>query len=188
MSREIRKPKPHVIYHLIKLGVFICLGVAIFIFRETLIEYLRYFIGGLMLMYASEEVLFDMLFERKHIFHSGKIYLAFAETILGVAIIIIPISYEATCIIWATWSILRECQEIKEIIVYLKNPLPRILSGVESIAVIVLSVMLIMEPGEHHAMIHLYLLLVELLFNPLVPLLDELLNKREENNKEEKMS
>ena len=186
MSRE--KQKPHVIYHLVKLGVFTALAVLVFLFREWMVEHLRYFIGSLMLLYASEEVLFDMLFERHHIFHAGKIYLALAETILGVTLFVAPLSIEVTCIIWATWSILRECQEIKEIIIYLKHILPRILSGVESIAAIVLSVMLIVEPGEHHAMIHIYLLLFELVLNPLVPLLDELFEKRKEKKEEEKMS
>ena len=186
MNREL--PKPHVIYHLIKLGVFTVLAVLIFLLREWMVEHLRYFIGSLMLLYASEEVLFDMLFERKHIFHASKIYLAFAETILGVTLYVVPVSIEVTCIIWATWSILRECQEIKEIIIYLKHILPRILSGIESIAAIVISVMLIIEPGEHHAMIHIYLLLFELVLNPLVPLLDELFEKMKEAKTEEKMS
>ena len=186
MSRE--KPKPHVIYHLVKLAIFIAIAIIIFFFRVWMVEHLRHFIGSLMLLYASEEVLFDMLFERKNVWHAGKIYLALAETILGVSIYFIPVSIETTCVIWATWSILRECQEIKEIIVYLKHILPRILSGVESLAAIVLSVMLIIEPGEHHAMIHIYLLLVELVLNPLVPLLDELLSKKKEEKVEEKMS
>ena len=37
--------------------------------------------------------------------------------------------------------------------------------------------MLIIEPTEHHAMIHLYLLLVELIVAPLTPLVDETIVK-----------
>ena len=40
--------------------------------------------------------------------------------------------------------------------------------------------MLILEPGEHHAMIHLYLLLAELVLTPLVPLLDEIFEERKQ--------
>ena len=83
-----------------------------------------------------------------------------------------------TCVIWAAWSILREAFEIKELFLKIKSVVLTIISGIESIAVIVLSVMLILEPGEHHAMIHLYLLLVELVLTPLVPLLDEVIEER----------
>ena len=81
-------------------------------------------------------------------------------------------------------SICRESFEIFEIINELKHLLPRILSGVESIAVIVFSIMLILEPGEHHAMIHVYLLLVELVFSPLIPLMDELWPHKKETSEE----
>ena len=37
--------------------------------------------------------------------------------------------------------------------------------------------MLIIEPTEHHAMIHLYLLFVELIVAPLTPLVDETIIK-----------
>ena len=59
----------------------------------------------------------------------------------------------------------------------LKNIVPKILSGVESIVIIVFSILLLIEPGHHHAMIHLYLLMAELVIAPLTPLLDELLTK-----------
>ena len=44
--------------------------------------------------------------------------------------------------------------------------------------------MLIAEPGEHHAMIHLYLLLFEFILTPLVPLLDEIIEQKKLKNKE----
>ena len=50
-------------------------------------------------------------------------------------------------------------------------------AGVESLVIIVFSVMLIFEPTEHHAMIHLYLLLAELIVAPLTPLVDESITK-----------
>lgn len=176
----MEKETPHIKYHLIKLIVYTVLAILVFIFRSFHIANLRYFIGTLMLIYAIEEVLFDMLFFRKSILHKHKIYLAMAETTFAIVLIVAPITIEITCIIWATWSILREFQEIKEVIVDLRNITTRILSGLESIVAIVFSVMLILEPGEHHALIHIYLLLVELVLNPIVPLLDELISKQKE--------
>ena len=167
-------------YNLIKLVVYAILAVLIFVFRDNLVAHngLKYFIGGLMLLYAVEEILFIALFHHHHFLHEDKTYLGFIELVLGIVLLTVNFSYESVCIIWATWSILRESYEIKEIACELKNIVPKIISGVESIVVIVFSILLLIEPGHHHALIHLYLLLAELVITPLTPLLDELLEKK----------
>jgi len=167
----------HIRYNYIKLAIYFILAVLIIVFREPLIEHLKYFIGGLMIMYAFEEVLFELIFARKHFFHQNKVYLGFIELLLGLILVIVDISYEGICIIWATWSLLRETHEVEEILAELNNLPAKILSGVESLVIIVFSVMLIIEPTEHHAMIHLYLLLVELIVAPLTPLIDETITR-----------
>ena len=70
---------------------------------------------------------------------------------------------------------MRESYELKEVVSDINSIAPKILTGAESIAVIVLSVMLILEPTEHHALIHMYMLVIELILNPLTVILDELL-------------
>lgn len=165
-------------YNLIKLAVYVVLAVLVFVFREKLVEHLKIFIGGLMILYAVEEVLFIVLHHVHHILHEDKVYLGFIELLLGIVLLCVDISFEGVCIIWATWSILRESYEIKEIACELKNIVPKVLSGVESIVIIVFSILLLIEPGHHHALIHLYLLMAELVIAPLTPLLDELLTKR----------
>lgn len=170
--------KSHIKYFSIKLGVFAILAILVFIFREPLVEHLKYFIGGLMVLYGLEEILFEILYSRHHILHQGKLYLGGIELLLGAVVLSVPMTYESVCIIWATWSILREAYEIKEVFSEIKCLAPKIISAIESIVIIVFSVLLIMEPGEHHAMIHLYLLLAELIISPLTPLLDEIIDKR----------
>ena len=59
-----------------------------------------------------------------------------------------------------------------------------IVSGLESVAVIVLSVMLMIEPGEHHAMIHSYLLVAELILSGLIPVLNHRLKPEKEGREE----
>ena len=170
--------KSHIKYFSIKLGVFAILAILVFIFREPIVEHLKYFIGGLMVLYGLEEILFEILYSRHHILHQGKLYLGGIELLLGAVVLSVPMTYESVCIIWATWSILREAYEIKEVFSEIKCLAPKIISAIESIVIIVFSVLLIMEPGEHHAMIHLYLLLAELIISPLTPLLDEIIDKR----------
>ena len=180
----MHEEKSHIKYLFVKLGVFAALAVCIFIFREALIEHIKFFIGGLMLIYGVEEILFEVLFHGKNFWKCEKTYLGFVELILGTTLFFYPLGEEAeavmamTCVIWAAWSIIREAFEIRELVVEIKSVALTIISGIESIAVIVLSVMLILEPGEHHAMIHLYLLLAEFILTPLVPLLDEIIEER----------
>ena len=175
---EKEKEQSHVKYYFIKLIVYVSIAVCVFIFRELLVENLKYFIGGLMTLYGIEEILFEIVFKDKHFWHKDKIYLGFIEIVFGIVLLCSPLNVEVTCVIWATWSIVRESFEIKELVTEIKSWTLTILSGIESIAVIVFSVMLILEPGEHHAMIHMYLLLFELVLTPLIPLLDEILLER----------
>ena len=172
--------KSSIKYNIVKLVVYVILMALIFIFRGVVVEHLKYFIGGLMILYAIEEVLFIILHHIHHFWKESKVYLGFIELLFGIVLLCVNVSYENVCIIWATWSILRESHEIQEIFNELHHIAPKIISGVESIVIIVFSVLLLIEPGEHHAMIHLYLLLVELLIAPLTPLLDELLTKKKE--------
>ena len=81
---------------------------------------------------------------------------------------------------------MRESYELKELVSDYKTLLPKMLSGVESITVIVFSVLLILEPGEHHAIIHMCLLTAELILNPLVVVIDEWLIYLKEKKAAEK--
>lgn len=171
--------KSRVFYFIGKVVIYTILAILVFIFRTFCVENLKFIIAFLMLLYAVEEVVFEIIFGHRHILHSDKFYLAIIEIILGVVLLVSNVTYDSVCIIWATWSILREAYEIKEIIVEMKVVIPKVLSGVESLTTIVFSVLLILEPDEHHAKIHIYLLLAELVLAGLVPLLDELLVKKE---------
>ncbi len=186
------KEKSHIKYLIVKLAIFVVLAVLVFIFREQLVEHLKYFIGGLILLYGVEEILFEVIFHGKNFWKCEKTYLGLVELILGITLFFFPLEATAeevvkmTCVIWAAWSIIREAFEIRELIVEIKSVVLTIISGIESVAAIVLSVMLLLEPGEHHAMIHLYLLLAELVLTPLVPLLDEVIEERKNKRSEQK--
>ena len=188
----MHEEKSHIKYLIVKLAIFVVLAVLVFIFREQLVEHLKYFIGGLILLYGIEEILFEVIFHGKNFWKCEKTYLGLVELILGITLFFFPLEATAeevakmTCVIWAAWSIIREAFEIRELIVEIKSVVLTIISGIESVAAIVLSVMLLLEPGEHHAMIHLYLLLAELVLTPLVPLLDEVIEERKNKRAEQK--
>ena len=182
----MHEEKSHIKYLFVKLAIFVALAICVFIFKEQLVEHLKYFIGGLMLLYGVEDILFEVIFRGRFFWKGEKTYLGLVELILGTTLFFFPLEaspeevIKMTCVIWAAWSIIREAFEIKELFLEIKSVVLTIISGIESIAVIVLSVMLILEPGGHHAMIHLYLLLIELVLTPLVPLLDEIIEERKQ--------
>lgn len=179
--------KNYITYYAIKTAIFAVLAVLVLVFKDAFVEHLKTFIGALMVLYGVEGVLVDLLFHREHFFDEGKTYLGFIELLFGIVLLCASLKFEYVCIIWATWTIVRESYEIREVIVEIKSIVPKLLSGTESLAVIILSVMLLLNPNEIHALIHVYLLAVELILSPLCVLLDELIlgykEKKIEQNK-----
>ena len=159
-------------YLVVKLIVYVALAVCIVIFHHQMLPGLKYFIGGLMAFYGVEDILFLTLMHRKQFFRQDKTYFGIVELILGIGMLFAPLEINTICMIWATWAIMREAVEIKELILELKSWTPRIISLIESIAAIILSMVLIFAPTGEHAIIHLRILTVELVLAPLVPLLD----------------
>ena len=178
--------KPHLRYRFVKLIVCVVLVVLVLVFKEQLVHHLKYFIGALMVAYGLDEIAFEIYCHKLGFIHKSKTYLGLIELVLGGTLLALNLNYEAVCIIWATWSIVRESYEIKELVTEIKSITLTIISGIESVAVIVLSIMLIAEPGEHHAMIHIYLLLFEFILTPLVPLVDEFIEQKKLQLKGEK--
>ena len=168
----------HIRYLLIKFVVFTILGILVLIYRDNHVEHLRPFIGALMLLYGVDAIVYEIILHRKGFIRASRTYLGLVELIFGVVLLASPLLFQYVCIIWATWSIIRESYEIKEIVVDLKMWIPRILSLTESITVIVFSVLLILNPEQHHSTIHMCLLTAELILNPLVLLIDEFLMDR----------
>ena len=165
--------RSHKKYLLIKTAVYLILSVITFIFRYELVERLNYFIGALMIIYGAEEFLFEMMFYGKDFWKREKLFLGFVELIFGIFLVCAPIDIESTCVVWASWAIIRESYEIRELFVTVKRKVLSVVSGIESVLVIVLSFILILEAGARHAIIHTYLLLAELVLTPLIPLFDE---------------
>ena len=170
-------------YHIVKLLICIVLAAIIFAFRETFVEHLKYFIGILMITYGVEEIVYEILNYKWDFIHNGKAYLGLVELILGSVLLFGAFPFETVCIIWATWSILREAYEIKEIATEVRSITMMVLSGIESLVTMSLSVSLALEPSTRTAMIHVFLLLVELILTPLVPLVDEMIESKKKKRR-----
>ena len=167
-------------FRIVKLVSYATLAILLFIFREFFVQNLRWFIGSLMLLYGSVAVLEIILEGIRPVYDGHGFLFNTIEALLGVVILTLITEYATVCIIWAVWSIFRESIELREIIAHKLHTLLAIISGIESVAVIVLSVLLLMYPGEHHALVHSYLLCIELLLSASIPILNVFMFKEKE--------
>ena len=156
---------------ILELAVVVVLSVFVLIFQDTLVENIKDFVGAVMVYEGVEEIVLEIIHAKKNFWKSSKAYQGLIDITFGIILLALfidqSIEYIVVCVVWASWSIIRESHEIKRIVNDVRCITPRIISGIESIAVIIFSVLLILEPGEHHARIHLYILIVELVFSPL---------------------
>ena len=171
-------------FRLSRLICFVVCAVLLLVFNELFLHNLRWFIGGLIVLYGSLGILALLLAKVKPIYE-GQGFLFFAvEILLGLITLCFIKEYATVCVIWAVWSIIRESVELEEIVARELHPALAVVSGLESIAVIVLSVLLMIEPGEHHAMIHSYLLVVNLILTSLIPIINHRLMPEKKGREE----
>ena len=171
-------------FRLSRLIGFVIAAILLLIFNEFFLHNLRWFIGGLIVLYGSLGILALALEKVKPIVEGHGFLFYAVEILLGLTTLCFIEEFATVCVIWAVWSILRESVELQEIVEGELHPILAVVSGLESVAVIVLSVMLMIEPGEHHAMIHSYLLVVELILSGLIPVLNHRLKPEKEEGEE----
>ena len=173
------------VYGVIRTVIYWALTALVIAFVSTLaeIEILRYFIGGLMIFYGVEEIILTVFKNKKH-YSVHSLYWNLIEIVIGITLIVFietgetSVTYAVVCVAWAIWSILRESRELVEATEELKEnklitcKIVAIVNLLESLTVIALSLTMIIEPGEHHAKIHLYLLAVELFTKVLFPIIN----------------
>lgn len=174
------------IYHYIKLAIFIVFSVLLFVFREELVNNLHYFVGSLVLAFGLESTIVLSITAKQNCFKSIRFAFSLFEMILGLTILCAVRNFAYVCIMWSVWSILRQSIDIHEVF---KGEVKGILAAVllvQSIVSIVFSIMLILDPSRHHAIIHIYLLIAELLVISLPPVVEEIIlttkSRKEINN------
>lgn len=185
------------IYGAIRTAMYWVLTALVLVFISPLaeeIEALRYFIGGLMIFYGVEEIILTVVKNKKH-YSIHSLYWNIIEIVIGLTLIVfvetgdIEVTYAVVCVGWAIWSILRETRELIEATEELKKTkliickIVAIVNLIESLTVIALSLTMIIEPGEHHAKIHLYLLAVELFTKVLFPIINHIAERLEESKR-----
>lgn len=156
---------------LAKTIIFAILGILILVFNELAVGHLNFSVGGAILLYAiyaiGNSIFNKDLLVNDHGLIEGLILLIFAVLIM----FLLDNEVVPICIVWGTWSILREAKEITEDLHRIAHKGPGFISIIESLVVIALSITMIMNPTKHHAHVHIILLGIELILEVTFPYL-----------------
>lgn len=155
-------------------GITYTIGVIfLFLFKEELLTHIHFLIGGLICVYGLETVILHFVL-KKEFDHNGSFYWGCAELIIGVTLLLKIRTPETVYVTWAIWSILREADDIHEQVILWHKGIHTPIDTLESIAAIVLSVMLIITPTREHADKHIYLLMFELIVTATSPFISQI--------------
>lgn len=167
-------------YYYFRLVIFTALAVLIGVFAHELLPNLHYLVGAAMILYGFEGLLFSINKSLKKFFLDYQFFLGCIELLLGIVMMSLMRNMHFICVMWGTWTIVRESFELYETSHKFFHKFPAVLSLALSIIEIVFSILLIVaaEEPHHHALTHIYLLIPELVINALSPLLFEIQLKR----------
>ena len=161
--------------------LLITAGILLFVFSHKLVYdqegiLLNGIVGVVIAFYGIEGILYPILTKQvkkeRIMLMSGIINLFVA----GIMIFLLenhPDELHVTCILWSLWSIMRESEEIFEKCFdhWKKHPITSLINLVESIVVIVFSILLIIARDQEelleHTFAHVVLLGVELIIEVL---------------------
>lgn len=167
-------------YYIFRLVVFTAIAIVIGIFAHELLPNLHYLVGAAMILYGFEGLLFSVSKTQKKFYQDYQFFLGCMELLLGIVMMSLMRNMHFICVMWGTWTIVRESFELYETSHKFLHKFPAVLSLALSIIEIVFSILLIVaaEEPHHHALTHIYLLIPELIINALSPLLFEIHLKR----------
>ncbi len=165
----------------IKLFVFPIIAIFLCIFSEIFVENLNYTIFALMVIYGLESIAKHFILKQSFN-HLTNIFWGIMEVVLGILVLITgKEKITNICIIWAVWSLLRESNEVKHVISeineFKKINILNVIDLLESTIAIIFSILLVLNPTEHHALTHIYLLAIELTLNASLPFFEKWSNK-----------
>lgn len=165
-------------FKICKAVLYFGLAIAIFILHHTVMPYVGYLVGGVILIWSIDEII-----ERWHSKHFTSMSIPLVQIVIAVLLCITANDIVTVCVMWGVWSVIRESREMTKALDRLVHRRSGLLNVIESVIVIVMSAMMILEPGEHHAHIHVIVLGIELILEILFPLMNELYDRHLEKKK-----
>ncbi|MBQ6727493.1 MAG: hypothetical protein IJQ87_00960 [Clostridia bacterium] len=165
--------------------LYLVSAVLIFIFNKSITPYAGILVGTVVCVYAFEELIISAA--RKKLFSDTfHLFDGIAQILIGAILFLVSSDIVKVCLVWGVWSILRKSKELAAAVKSIITKRFGFLSFVESIVVIVLSFVMILEPTEHHANLHAILLGVELITVVLFYFMENFIDGKRSANSENK--
>lgn len=158
--------------------LYILSAVVILVFHEEVMPYVGILVGGVVAAWSLDELI--VLLREKNF---AALSIPVVQIVISMLLFLAHGDIVKICIIWGVWSVIRESREMTGALVRVLQRRSGVLNITESVVVIVLSAMMILEPSEHHAHVHVILLAVELILEIVFPLSNRLLDRRAEHKK-----
>ena len=192
------------IYKIVKLVLFVAMGVLVLVFNKQIMNnegaIINGLVGSIMAIYGLEGVILPIV-TRKVKQERVEMLNGTINVLLAIVMIFLlekhPEELRVVCVLWSVWSIMREGVEIfdKGYIGIKNHPITSMINFAESFVVILFSIELICAKDfhelEHHAHTHVILLGIELIIEVIWVYLGDFESKiikkiRRKHNKEEK--
>lgn len=157
---------------IVKAVLYICAAIAIFILHARVMPYVGYVVGGVILIWSLDEIV-----ERWHEKRFAMLSIPLVQIVIAVLLCLASKDIVKVCVIWGVWSVIRESREMTHALDRLAYKKSGLINTIESVVVIVMSALMILEPGEHHAHVHIVLLGIELILEILFPLSNEFFDR-----------
>jgi hypothetical protein len=176
------------IWHVIKFFLYNLIGIGIIVFtalsstRQYMISYVQYILGGIMLMYSIEDMVVSII--KGPLNKETRLFTGLILLIISILLIFFldkVDDYQTILVIWAIWSIIREGEDITEASRAIAHEKLQILNIIEAVVIIIMSFVMVIDPNEHHAYIHLYLLGIEVILEVFFPALYDHFAKKKQN-------
>lgn len=152
-----------------KMIIYIPIAIIIIVLREDLLDYLNFIVGIPLLVFSLESLLYELYIKnyRNELNRIGEDIIQIILSILIIAVF--DDNLEIICIIWGIIAILTAVKELSKSIyeITAKRKPIYFLVVTQTLFQIFFAVLLIIEPAEEHATMHLVLLGVEILLESL---------------------
>lgn len=168
-------------WQIVKAILYSVLALLIFLYNNDVMPYVGYLVSGVVCLYSLEELII-LACKRKFFKDTYHLFDGLAQLFIGVILFIVSKDVIKVCLVWGVWSILRETKEMAEAIDGISKRKFHFANLIESLVIIVLSFLMILEPSEDHAHLHVILLGAELLLVVIFYFVELFYDKKLENN------
>ena len=155
-------------WKIFRIVLFTALAALIFILPDFFTEHVAFIVGSVMILFGADDLIHEHMTQKGAKLFPGGLS-SIVSAFLGLLMILFlhetasdPETLIKVCVIWGSWSIIQEIYELYEVWELFREKRLGILSALESLAVIVLSVLLIFDPAEH-VRLHILILGAELI-------------------------